>query len=439
VIIALLTILIVSTIIVSATQTSLPLKVDDTTLVSILPANLAWAKTYGGAADDRAFSAVKTDDGILVVGSSRSIVANTTVGWALKLDNDGDALWNRTYLEGFGTELRCAVALNDGFLLVGNEFLASGNIDGYVAKIDTQGNLIWKTILSDTETDKLFSGIATPNGFVVFGLQSSNSNGASAAWSVKLDLNGNVIWNKTYGTASESALRSGVLAEDGDYVAAGYMDSYGDGNFDFYLLKTDPNGNMIWNKTYGGSESQKAYSITKAPDGYVLVGDKASSKTSSDAWVLKVNSTGYVLWNKTVGGKEADSPAYVTQAKDGGYLVAGFTFSFGAGNRDFWLFKISDQGQVQFSCTQGDRAFQEAYSIIETGNNSYVMVGWTDPPGHPDLIGNATYDFYVAKLSIAQGNSELSSFRLLGYAIIIIAALLAALLLVFKLRAKGKK
>ena len=438
-IVALLAVLIVLTISVSAAQTPLPLKVDGNPSVSVLPANVIWEKTYGGAADDRAFYAIPVGDGFLVVGSTKSIVANTTVGWALKLDRAGNVVWNKTFLEGFGTEIRYAVNLTDGFLLVGNEFLASGDVNGYVARIDNQGTVLWQTILSGGKTDKLFSGIATQDGFVVFGLTSFYGNGTSAAWVVKLDSSGNVVWNKTYGESADSALRAGVLAQDGDYVAAGYMDSKGDNNYDFYLLKIDPNGNMVWNKTYGGAESEKAYSMTKAPDGYVLVGDIESPTSSTDAWVLKVDGNGNTLWNKTVGGKEADSPAYITQSKDGGYLVAGFTFSFGQGQRDFWLFKINDQGQVLFSCTQGNEAFQEAYSVIETGDNAYVMVGWTDPIGQLALIGKATYDFYVVKLSVAQNSNAPSNFQFITYAVTVIAILLITLLLLFKLRMKGKK
>ena len=410
---ALLTVLIVLSINTSSAQTSQPLKVDENPLSNVPPANVIWAKTYGGAADDRAFYTVPAGDGFLVVGSTRSIVANTTVGWVLRLDSEGNVVWNKTYLEGgFGTEIRYAVNLTDGFLLVGNEFLASGDVNGYVAKIDNQGNLLWKTIVEGGNTNKLFSGIATPDGFVVFGLTSSNSNATSTAWAVKLDGNGNIIWSKTYVHAADSALRSGVLAADGDYVVAGYMDSNGDGNYDFYLLKIDPNGNMVWNRTYDAGESTKAYSMAKAADGYLLAGEIESPTTSTDAWVLKVDLNGNVMWNRAVGGKLADSPAYITQAKDGGYLVAGFTFSFGAGNRDFWLFKISDQGQVEFSCTQGDEGYQEAYCVIQTGSNQYLMVGWTDPPGQPALIGKATYDFYVVELSVPQSSNTPSSFQL---------------------------
>jgi len=423
----------------TAAQSSPSLKVNNDTSVNVSPANIVWEKTYGGAADDRAFYALPSSGGYLVVGSSKSIVANVTVGWALRLDSEGNAVWNKTFLEGFGTELRYAVNLTDGFLLIGNEFLTSGDVNGYVARIDNQGMMIWNIIIGGEKLDKLFCGIAIPDGFVVFGLTYSYGNGLSESWIVKLDLNGNLIWNKAYNQFTGSALRAGVIAQDGDYVAAGYMDSKGDGNYDFYLMKFDPNGNIVWNKTYGGAESEKAYAMAKTDKGYVLVGEIASPTFSTDSWVLKVNQNGEALWNKTVGGKEADSASCITPAKDGGYLVAGFTFSFGAGNRDFWLFKIDDQGQVLFSCTQGNQGFQEAYSGLEAGDNRYVMVGWTDPMGQPTLIGKATYDFYVVKLSVAQNRNAPSSFEFITSAVTIIAILIVTLILLFKLRTKWRK
>ena len=140
-------------------------------------------------------------------------------------------------------------------------------------------------------------------------------------------------------------------------MVAGYTNNRSEGNYDFYLLKIAADGNLVWNKTYGRAESEKAYSMAKAPDGYVLVGDVDSPQTATDAWAVMVDLNGNMVWNTTVGGKNADSPAYITPAKDGGYLVAGFTFSFGAGQRDFWLFKIDEAGQVIWSCTQGNAGF----------------------------------------------------------------------------------
>jgi hypothetical protein len=436
-IVALLVILIVSTINFSASQTPLPLKVEANTIANVPPADVSWAKTYGGVADDRAFYGLSTNDGYLVVGSSKSIVVNTTVGWVLRLNGNGDVVWNKTFLEGWGTELRYAVNITDGFLLVGNEFFASGQVSGYVVRIDNQGNLQWIKNLAQGETGKLFSGIATVDGFVVFGLSSQSIGGKSSVWAVKLDVSGDVVWSRTFGGFVDSAARSGVLTQEGDCLMAGYSDSKGDGNYDFYLLDINSSGDIVWNNTYGGEGSQKAYSIAKANDGYVVVGDIQLPNSATDAWVLKVDLEGNVLWNKSVGGKDADSAAYATTSKDGGYLVAGFTFSFGEGNRDFWLFKISDSGKVLWSYTQGDKGFQEAYAVIEA-DNAYVMVGWTDPIGQTALIGKATYDFSIVKLGVPTNSSVLPNFQLISYVTVAIVVSLIILTLLFMKLSKGK-
>ncbi|MGD0405717.1 MAG: hypothetical protein ABSB10_03605 [Candidatus Bathyarchaeia archaeon] len=436
ILVLLLAVLIILTVSISAFENPSSPKLDGTS-VSVLPANVIWEKTYGGASDDRAFYAVPAGDGYLVVGSTKSIVPNATVGWALRLDKDGNAVWNKTFLEGSGTELRYAINLTDGFLLVGNEFLPSGDVNGYVVKIDIQGTPIWNTTVGGEGVNKLFSAIAAQDGFVLVGSTSYDTNGDSHAWVVKLDLNGNVAWGKTYGNAVDTVARTGVLAPDGNYVVAGYTNPRGASSYDFLLMKIDTAGNMMWNKTYGGTGSQEAYAMTKAADGYVIVGDTVSTVTDIDAWVVKVDLNGTMLWAKTVGGKNADSPSFITPSKDGGYLVGGFTFSFGAGNRDFWLFKIDGSGQVLWSCTQGDAGFQEAYSVIEAGENQYVMVGWTDPIGQPALIGKALYDFYVVKLSVPQDSNALS-FQFIAYAVTVFGILLAALLLLLKLRHKPR-
>jgi hypothetical protein len=437
-IVTVLALLIVLTNSLGAAQTTRFLKIDDNKLESVPPANVLWAKTFGGPADDRAFYSLPTNDGYLVVGSSRSIVVNKTVGWVLKLNLSGDFVWNKTFLQGWGTELRYAINLTDGYLLVGNEFFASGEVRGYVVRIDNQGDLQWMKVLVEDATGKLFSGIAANDGFVVFGLSSQSIGGGSSVWAVKFDVTGNTIWSRTYDVSVDSAARSGLLTQDGDYLVAGYSDSNGDGNYDFCLLKLNGNGDILWNNTYGGEGSQKAYSITKANDGYVVVGDIQLPNSTTDAWVLKVDPAGNVLWNKSVGGKDADSAAYVTTSRDGGYLVSGFTFSFGAGNRDFWMFKISDSGKVFWSSTLGDKGFQEAYTITEAANNTYVMVGWTDPIDQPTLIGKATYDFFIVGLVPVQNSNGFSSLQLITYALLAIAVLIVTLVLLMKWRVKGK-
>jgi hypothetical protein len=409
----------------------------DSSNVCVLPAELVWQKTYGGAGDDRAFGAVPAGDGYLVVGSTKSIVPNATVGWTLRLDSSGNAVWNQTFLEGSGTELRCAINLTDGFLLVGNEFLQSGDINGYVAKIDKQGSVAWNTTVGGAKMDKLFSAIATSDGFVVFGLTNSYGNGESDVWAVKLNANGSELWNKTFPEGTDCAARAGIYISEGDFLLAGYA-SFQNEDYSFLLMKIDGAGNLVWNKTYSEPQSEKAYAIAKAADGYVIVGDSDSTQTDIDARVLKVDFNGTMMWTETVGGKKADSPSCITASKDGGFLIGGFTFSYGAGERDFWLFKIDASGKVLWSCTQGNDAFQEAYSVIEADGNRYFMAGWTDPFGQPPLIGKKTYEFYVVELCPAQGDGIFSVFLLMAFGFGFVALAAAVFLLFMRLHKAAK-
>jgi len=379
---------------------------DNVTPLSASSNKITWQRTYGGTEDDRLFCTVQSGDGYLVVGSTRSIVPNTTVGWVLKLDGEGNAIWNKTFLEGSGTELRFAANLSDGFLIVGNEFSSSGDINGYVAKIDNKGTLLWRRIIDGENGQKLFSAILDQKYFVLLGSSFSIKNGDSQAWIVKIDLNGTVIWNKTYGNATNTVARKGVLAPDGDYMVAGYTNPQGLNNYNFLLMKIDQNGNLIWEKTYYEKGTQEAYSIVNAYEGYILVGDTQSQGSDINARVMKVDINGDIQWVRTVGGQNADSPSYITATKDEGYLVTGFTISFGAGNRDLFLFKINDSGEILWSCTQGDLGYQESYSVIESGKNQYVISGWTDPPNEPSLIGKAHYDFYLVEINTPQNKND---------------------------------
>ena len=176
-------------------------------------ANLMWEKTFGGTGDDRAFYAANAGDGYVVVGSSTSFEQGKTVACVVRFDRDGNQLWNHTYSENWGAEFRYIRSLQDGFLLVGNTFLAAGNIDGCVMKLDMQGNLLWNVTLRASEgINKLFSGITDGGNLIVAGLTQPQTNSTnSQAWVIKLDFNGNVVWNKTFGTSSESAARAVTL------------------------------------------------------------------------------------------------------------------------------------------------------------------------------------------------------------------------------------
>jgi len=393
--------------------------------LNLLEANVLWERTYGEAGDDRAFYAANVADGFLVVGSSTSFKQDKTVAWLLKLDHDGKALWNQTFFEGASSEFRYVLDLNDGFLLVGNVFLPSGGTDGYVVRVDDEGNSSWNITLGGEKVDKLFSALETQDGFVLVGLTHSFGND-SEVWVVKTDVNGNEVWNKTYGGAMEDAGRAIASTGGNHYVVAGYTNSMGDGDYDFLLLKIDASGNMAWNKTYGGAQSDKIYAIAETADGYVATGDTLSKgEGESDAWIIKVDSNGNLIWDKTVGGKRFDTPNCVMVSNYGGYLVGGCSFSFGKGERDFWLFKVDDSGTVLWSCTVGRTEFEEAYAVLEVAENEFVMAGWTNS------IGQGKYDFYAAKVSVENNSNWLSAYNFIVSALILSAIVIVVLVVLF--------
>lgn len=393
----------------------------DSGSLNLVEAQVVWERTYGGAGDDRAFYAATVADGFVVVGASTSFQQGETVAWVLRLDGEGNAVWNQTFLQGGGSEFRSVLDLDDGFLLVGNTFLLGGNIDGYVVRVDGEGQTIWNVTLGGEQAeDKLFSAVEVQGGFMLVGLTHS-PGGDADVWFVKIDGEGREVWSKTYGGAMEDAGRAVASTGDEQYVVAGYTNSMGNGDYDFLFLKIDASGNMLWSKTYGGTESDKAYAVTETAGGCVIAGDTRSKGAGdTDGWIIKVDASGDLVWDKTVGGAGFDMPTCVSAVNDG-FLVGGFTFSFGNGERDFWLFKVDDSGNVPWSCTVGRSEFEEAYAALEVAENIYVMAGWTNS------IGEGHYDFYVVKLEAANGGLSASDFLISA---LILSAILVLLLIV---------
>jgi hypothetical protein len=157
---------------------------------------------------------------------------------------------------------------------------------------------------------------------------------------------------KTIGGSNLDGALSIIQSSDGGYAVAGYTESFGAGDADFYVVKLDSSGNVIWTKTIGGSNYEDfAWSIIQSSDGgYAVVGETYSFGVGgSDFYVVKLDSSGNVQWTKTIGGSSWDDSYSIIQSSDGGYAVAGDTLSFGAGGEDFYVVKMDANGNVCFS------------------------------------------------------------------------------------------
>ena len=362
---------------------------------------LIWERTYGGKGDDRAFYAAPTKDGgFLIVGSTTSFSEGEPTAWIVRIDSDGNMLWNKTFPKRNGSEFRHVLKTEDGFLLVGNTFASSGDSDGMIIRIDEEGGVLWNITTGGPTVDRLLSATETADGFVTVGLTFPSTANGSDAWVINTNLDGEVIWNRTYGQSGDNAARAIVPAENGSCIVAGYTNSTEEGKYQFWLFKIDKQGALLWNRTYGVSESEKAIALAEAENGYLIVGDGHSAGGDADALLAKTDLDGNLVWNRTFGGDNFDMPNNVIRLNSGGYAIAGFTFSFGKGERDFWLFKIDDAGNVVWSCTQGRERFEEAYYLSEAAEFEFVMVGWTNS------IGSGLYDYYVVKIKVEVRNDS---------------------------------
>lgn len=386
-------------------------------------ASLVWEKTCGGTGDDRAYAAIPTSDGFLAIGSSASFIEGKTVAWAIRINREGNVTWNQTYVENVSTEFRCAISLPDGFLLAGN--MLSSNPNGYLVKIDEEGNVLWNVTVGVGLSAKLWSAVKTEDGFALAGFTTGDFGNI---WIAKIDDNGTEVWSKTFGGQTDCAGRAIMLSPDGGYVVAGYInDTNMNTDYDFLLCTFDAQGNMLWNKTYGGAESDKAYAIITASNGYVIAGDTRSKGAGdADAWIVKVDCNGNLLWDKTVGGSNFDEATCISSTTNGEYLVGGWTMSFGNGQRDFWLFKLDDLGNLLWSCTVGRSNYEEAYAVCEVSSNEFVMTGWTKS------IGNGYYDFYVVDITVENNTENWWQTNQLTILAIVSAVSIASVLIIIK-------
>jgi len=266
--------------------------------------------------------------------------------WLIKTDAYGTAVWNRTY-GGASLDVAYSVVQTDdgGFALGGETWsFGTGWDNAWLVKTDDNGIIEWNQTYCRSNYSPAFCLAKTSDGgYVLAGRTASERNfGDGDFWIIKTDSFGRMQWDNTYGGPGEETAHSVVQTIDGGYAITGLTNSFGEGGFDTWLVKTDSNGEMEWNHTYGGANDDWATSIGQiGANGYMFSGyTRSFGEGAADFWLVKTDNLGNVEWNETYGGKSEDIAASFAQTTDGGYALAGFTESFGVGSRDFWLIKI---------------------------------------------------------------------------------------------------
>ena len=344
-------------------------------------------KTFGGPLEDEIHSIQLTSDGgYILTGSTKSNEGNSHDLLLAKTDQNGNIIWQKTYGgpkddEGYSAELA-----TDGYIVTGRtRSYGSGMYDAWLLKIDPAGEKIWDKTFGGTSNDEGYSVEQTTDGGYIFtGETRSYGSGMSDVWVIKTDQYGNKVWDKTFGGALDDMGDSIQQIRDGGYVIAGTTSSNGSGQADAWLIRTDQDGNTIWEKTFGGPQSElnpwsKGWSVRETIDGeYILVGSTNSYGSGGyDIWFVKTDPNGHLIADKTYGGRLDEEAGSLIQTNDGEYILVGSTSSGGKGGYDAWLIKVGRDGEKIWDQTFGGELDDKGYSIQQTDDDGYVFAGKT--------------------------------------------------------------
>jgi PKD repeat protein len=252
------------------------------------------------------------------------------------------------------------------------------------------------------EFNKTFGGSAfdeansvvqtSDGGFALAGSTESFGSGDRDAWLIKTDPNGNKEFDRIFGGTDFDAVDSVVQTSDGGFALAGSTESFGSGGRDAWLIKTNSNGNIQRRRTFGGTENDGASSVVQTSDGgFALAGSTESFGSGDrDAWLIKTDPNGNKEFDRTFGGTNRDVVRSVVKTPDGGFALAGSTFSFGLGGREAWLIKTDANGNVEISETFGEQVDDPTspnsisdtfWSVDETSDGGYILAGTTSLSG----------------------------------------------------------
>jgi hypothetical protein len=410
-----------------------------------------WQKSFGSYGGD--YSNVirpTTDGGFIVIGTSyfgggdvTGYHGNMDVGdiWVLKLNNSGDIQWKKcigTNNFDKGEDIRqtpdggyiiAATSASAGCFLPGHH----GGADYLVIKLTAEGDVSWQKNYGGSQNDYAYSiDLVNDGGYIIGGFtESANgdvtmNHGNRDIWIVKIDGEGNLKWQKSFGGSGDDEASGLRVTDDGGCIVTGYTESNdGDitgnhGKRDIWVVKVDNTGNLQWQKTLGGTASEEGNSIQLTTGGgYIVAGTSASDDGDvsgnhqglglfTDFWVVKLNSDGSLQWQKCYGGSFNENAFYVQQANDGGYVVSGSSESSdGDGScnsafTDMWVIKISATGQLLWQKSIGGNNSDEAYCAQPLNDGSVIVAGMVsskDISGYHITPAGTAGDYWILKLS----------------------------------------
>lgn len=271
--------------------------------------------------------------------------------------------------------------LDEGYIIAGYTLsFGQGNRDVYLIRTDVNGDLLWSKTFGAGNTDYAWTVQQTVDGGFIIGAHTGSFGaGSHDIYLIKCNLAGVLMWTHVYGGSSADGAYSLQQTSDSGFIISAHTSSIGAGQHDVYLIKTNIDGDTVWTRSYGGSGGDYLRSVQQTNDGgYISVAETFSfGEGSADVYLVKTDSLGNLLWAKTYGGISSDYGYSVKQTSDSGYIVAGYTNSFGAGGYDLYLIKTDALGDLLWSKTYGGVSSDYGYSLSLCQDGGYVIAGYT--------------------------------------------------------------
>lgn len=420
---------------------------------------IEWQNTIGGTSSDRLRSIYPTSDGGCILGghsisNASGDKSENSLGdedyWVVKLDDQGSIEWENTIGGDWRDELRnIKPTIDGGYIMLGRSASHAsgdksedpignfGTYDYWVIKLNATGNITWENTIGGSIDDVGYDIITLSDGsFIIGGTSSSsisgdkteNSNGGDDYWILKLDSTGNILWQNTIGGSGQELFKKMDLTNDGGFILGGYSNSNisGDktenskGGNDYWIVKINSNGIVLWDKTIGGDNEDTLSSIENTSDGgFILSGSSRSSISGDkdedeigqgDFWVVKTDNLGDIEWQNTIGGTSIEFDPYVVQAPDNGYLgicwsnsnISGDKDENSVGGFDVWIIKLNTDGTIHWQETIGGSNGESTFRMDYHSNSNSFFLGCSSLSG---ISGEKTEanigsnDYWIMKLN----------------------------------------
>ncbi len=375
---------------------------------------ITFERIFGGPNGDGVGSVrITADGGYIIAGYTTRVDQEYSDALLVKTDVYGQIEWSQWYGEEEWSEYfsRAIFALDGGYICVGSHTnsQAKDEPNVYIVKTDASGKLLWQKSYGRTpfKPDDGSDIIPTSDGGYLIAGRSTTAQDENA-YLIKIDLNGNLLWDKVYGGSAGENAATIQATSDGGYIFLGSTSSYktgGVGDYDFYLVKIDAVGNVIWQKNYGGSDWDRGGSIILTTDGgYLLSGWTSSPEfgaVARDILLIKIDANGNKQWQKLFGWEHQDHASEVIATAEGSYLIVGsseryYDAPMETWRSDLYIIKTDVNGNEQWSKTYGGLNGEWASSVRQTSDGGYIIGGGTGSYSRDS-------DIYLLKLDRSGG------------------------------------